>query len=154
MPALSKRQRILEAFRTRLEAIRLDDSEARFFTDVGWCVYLQEFPELGPEDPDAAVAIVLPEDEVPAQMVNVVTRLPIEIHALAKVGDASRPWETVEAVLADIRRAIELEDRTLGGLLRDQMRRGPTKATEREPGSTTVGASITYPVLYVEGWGD
>lgn len=143
------RQTVLEALKTRLEAIQIADG---FQTDAGSLVVLGEIVELGEADPDAAIAIIVRDEEVPYQGENILIRLPIDIQAMAKAS-LSQPWVTIEHLLQDIKQAVELEDRRLSGLLRRDLERGPTRTLEREPGSTTVGAAIPYVALLVEGWG-
>ncbi len=125
--------------------------ERGFATDVGQRVYLGEAPQLGPDDPDAAVALLLGEQ--PGDLgLNVFTEIPLECQAHAKA-DLDAAWLTVENVIGDIKRAVELADRSLGGLVLQQLRRGPVKAIQREPGSTTIGASVTYLAQFKEAWG-
>ncbi len=146
--APTQRRRILEAFIARLEVILV---ERGFATDVGQKIFIGEIPQLGPSDPDAAIAIIVGEQ--PGNLgLNVFTQLPYEILAIAKA-DLDRAWLTVEDVIGDVKRAIELEDRTLGGLVLEQLSRGSVKTIPREPGSTTIGASITYLADFKEGWG-
>lgn len=147
------RQQILEAVRTRLLAIRTNNG---FRTDGGREVFLNETPMLGPDDPDVAIAIVTDDDEVNWQGEQVVIALPIGIQALAKADMLSgEPWIAVEQVIGDIKQAVELADRTFGGLFPHphQFDRGQTRTLEREAGSAVVGASITYRALYKEVWG-
>ena len=145
----SRRQQILEALRARLWAIR---TTAGFATDAGETVFLGETPELGPDDPEQAIAMVV-EDEIPTyQGENLYTTIPIVIAALAKA-DLDEPWLAVEAVLGDIKAAVELADRTLGGLVTRQIQRGPTRTMQRDAGSVTVGVAIEYRCPLVEAWG-
>lgn len=146
--AATQRRRILEALMARLEVILVSRG---FATDVGQQVIVGEIPQLGPSDPDAIVAIMVGEQ--PGNLgLNVFTQLPYEVLAIAKA-DLDKAWLTVEDVIGDVKRAIELEDRTLDGLVLDQLSRGPVKSLPREPGSTTIGASITYLADFKEGWG-
>lgn len=145
----SRRQLILEALRDRVEVIA---TAAGYETDAGRAVFVGEAPDLGEDDPDQAIALIV-GDEVPgSQAENVHTELPINIAALAKA-DIDQPWLAAEAVLGDIKRAVELEDRTLGGLVKLRLQRGPTRTMQREPGSATVGIAIQYRAPYVEKWG-
>jgi hypothetical protein len=146
---MTKRQAILTALVARVSAIAI---AAGFATDAGATVFLGEAAELGPDDPDAAIALVL-EDDSPQDKGYLYVQLPIAVAALAKA-DLETPWLTIEAIVGDIKRAVEHEDRTLGGLLKGPMTRGATRTLTREPGSTTVGASVTYICSYVEAWGD
>jgi hypothetical protein len=148
--AASVRQRIIEAFLTRVLAIATADG---FDTDAGRTVFLGEAPQLGESDPSEAIALVVGDDQVKYQGVNLLIALPISIQALAKA-DLEQPWLAAEAVLGDIKRAVELADRTLGGLVQRQFERGTTRALPRVPGSTTVGIVIEYQAPYVEAWGN
>jgi hypothetical protein len=147
---MSRRQDILEVFRARLQAIRLT---AGFATDAGETVFLGETPELGPDAPEVAIAIVA-DDELPShQAENVASTLPVVIAALAKA-DLAQPWLAAEAVLGDIKKAVELADRTLGGLVPSYIERGATRTMQRDAGSVTVGVAIEYRCLIVERWGN
>ena len=146
----SARLGIIAAFKTRLEAIRADDG---FNTDAGLAVVAGEVPTLGPDDPDVAIAVLVGDDEPKAQGNALFIRLPIELAAVAKA-TLDAPWVAVEAVLEDIKRAMELQDRTLGGLAVSNIERGSTRTLPRESGSTTVGAAMTYFCSYKEAWGN
>lgn len=146
----SRRQLILETMRTRLLAILV---ASNFNTNAGREVHLNEEVNLGPNDPEVAIAIIVNDDEVRFSVGDkLAVDLPIEIQALARA-DAAEPWIAVEQVIQDIKRAVELADRRLGGLLQKDMERGSTRTIARKGGSTTVGAAIAYPVQYAEAWG-
>lgn len=145
----SRRRAILEAMQARLETIH---TAAGFATEAGAAVFLNETPALGPDDPDVAIAMLVGDDTSTWQGLHVMLQLPIEIQALAKA-DTAAPWWAAEDVLADIKRAMEQVDRTLGGLVKRQIERGVTRTLAREAGSTTVGVSITYVAPYTERWG-
>lgn len=149
MSSPSKRQRIVLALMTRLQAIRTVDG---FETGAGSAVFYGETPSLGPDDPEVAIVVVPQEDESSYQGVKMFLKLPIQIQAIAKA-DVNTPYLAAEAVLTDIKRAVELTDRTLGGLVARQIERGPTVVLPREPGSETVGLGITYRAPYEEVWG-
>lgn len=144
------RELILSAFLVRVGEIRTANG---FNTEVGWKVFLGETPVLGPDDPEAALAIVVREDVVPFQGENVLVHLALEFQAIAKA-DINHAWLMVERVLADIKRAVELPDRTLGKLVPRRIERGSSRTLPREPGSTVVGAGVTYTAPYVEAWGN
>ena len=146
---MSRRSDILTGFQTRLEAILIAGG---FVTDAGENVHLGEAPSLGPDDPDIAVVIIVNEDSVTYQGEQVMVNLPLTLQAIAKA-DLEEPYLAAEQVLGDIKKAVELADRTLGGLVKRQIQRGPTRTLPREPGSTTVGVGITYIVPYTELWG-
>lgn len=146
---MSTRHAILLAVLTRVSAIEVANGYA---TDAGLTIRFGESAELGPDDPDAAVAIVVGDDQVEDEGADILTRLPFEVQALAKA-DTAQPWLTIEAVLDDLKRAMETVDRTLGGLLTRDLLRGRTRTLRREPGATTVGAARSYTATYVESWG-
>jgi len=150
----SRRQRILEVMKGRLETIQVVDG---FQTDAGQHVLLGELPEFGPADPAQAIALIPGEDVVNPHLSNIPIEWPLNICALvpARVRES---WKDIEAMLADIKQAVELEDRLLGGLLvegrsRLGLFRGTTETLERRSGSEFVGAVITYVAPYVEAWG-
>jgi hypothetical protein len=153
----SVRQLILEALATRLRAIvagNTTDQGATFQTDAGAQVLLNESPAFGPDDPAQAIAMRVDEDELIFSNENHYIRIPITIEALARA-DLSAPYLVAEQVLADIKRAVELRDRSLGGLAAKSkgIERGSSQALQREDGSTGVGCSVRYFVPYLEGWG-
>lgn len=144
------RRRALEAIVARLQDIQTANG---YLTNAGSVVYLGGSPGLGKDDPDVALAVVILDDEVTYVGENIRVNLPIEIQALAKA-ELDNPYIASESVLADVKTAVELEDRRLGGLLRDRMKRGSTRTLEREPGSLDVGVSVLYTLPMVEKWGD
>lgn len=152
----SRRRSILEEALARLQAIQTADG---FNTNAGQAVSLNEVPELGEDDPDVIVALLMGDDEPKQQGLKIFVDLPIEIQAVAKIakpatpGEPWHPWIAAEDVLEDIKRAFELDDMTFGGLLNCEMDRGTTSTAERQPGSTTVGLSIGYRLRYSEKWG-
>lgn len=142
---ITRRQAILEALVARVQAIAVSHG---FNTDAGLTVFLGDAPQLGPDDPPAAIAVVPRETRPQSERMEM---LPIEIQALAKA-DLEQPYLAAEAILSDIVTAVELEDRTLGGLVKF-MEIGPTRLLPREPGSTTVGTAILYELMYVRVYG-
>lgn len=152
MAEVTRRAQIIAALAARLEVITI---RAGYATNVGALLFINETPALGAADPDEAVAMVIQDDEVGHQAEKVVVTLPIELQALAKAS-LEEPWLNVEAVLGDIKRAVELPDRTLGGLLLRQwgIQRGTTRTLPREDGSLSVGIGLTYRLPYYELWGE
>lgn len=151
----STRQRILEVVKARLEAIVEGQPSADgvvFATSAGELVFMNETPALGPDDPDIAIAVVVGDDAPNRTGEHVSLELPLELQAIAKA-DLEEPWAAAEMVLADIKRAMELRDRTLEGLVRPRMERGVTRTLEREPGTPVVGVGIAYLCPYIEQWG-
>ena len=145
----TRRELILSEFVERLQKIRTADGYA---TDAGALILLGQVVALGPDDPPAAIAIV-PQDDVPVhQGVQHFIRWPIEIQAIANP-ELDKAWLMVEAMLGDIKRAVETVDRTLANLVPRTIERGATRILPREPGVAVVGVGITYVVPYAESWG-
>lgn len=153
-PAVPHRAQILTAILARLATIRRVNG---FATDAGGAVLVGEIA-IGPDDADCAIAVV-PGETGPLgdRTINKVAEtLPIVIAALARVlsyTDYAAAWLRAEAVLADIKQAVEIEDRTLGGLIPLDLRRGSTVTLERSEGSDTLGVAITYEAPYYTAWG-
>lgn len=150
----SKRKKIIRAIRTRLEAIKRNAEG--FATNAGAQIHVAFFPQLGPDDPYPCLAIATGTDSLGNQQAKIAITLPIEISVVAHVDikGGADPLDVVEDGISDVKRAIELEDRTLGGLLPNKLQRGPVTAYEREPGSRLVGSVVTYVAFYTEDWGD
>lgn len=153
----SRRQQILEALKARVEAIiagaESTPGGAVYQTSAGLHVYLGEEPGFGPDDPDLAIAIVVGDEEPGYQGENIFINLPIGFRVLAKAS-LDEPWTAVEAVIADVKRAVEQPDRTLGGLVKRQIQRGAVSTLQREAGSLAVGAVSVYRAPYLEMWGN
>lgn len=154
----SVRQAALAELVRRLEQVAIDNN---FQTNAGQKVFLGEAVQLGPDDPEATIAVVVQPDNPTHSMVNVGIELTVEIVAVVREnaavitepGRERAPWFTIEAILADIKRAVET-DYDLGGiLLTNGLRRGSTRPLEREAGSEFVGASVEYVLHYAERWG-
>jgi hypothetical protein len=153
MPDLTPRRLfILRALSARVAVITVDNG---FATDIGKAVYLGEGVELGDDDPAQVVAVVPGEDSTPFTGENVLVKWPVTIQALVKVS-LDDPTAAIEMALGDIKRAVELDDRTLGGLLTrgQRLTRGATRTVFRQPGSTTAGVGITYLAPFLEQWGN
>lgn len=150
----SLRQALLEQlYRARLQAIQIADGYA---TDAGSHVFLGEAPIFGTDDPPAAIAIVVGDDELlKAQGKAIFIRLPVEIQCLATVERErlSEPWAVIEEMLGDVKKAMEQDDELLHGNDKRTLARGVTRVLPREPGTTSVGAGITYTLGYQELWG-
>jgi hypothetical protein len=144
-----RRQLILEALKARIERIARSRD---FRTDAGHLVFLHEEVELGQDDPETAVAIVAGEDEPSWHGEHTFLTLPVEFWAVVKISQRE-PWKAAEQVLADIKEAIELPDRTLGRLLKPNLERGVTRTVPRVPGSQYVVIGITYTCRFTEVWG-
>lgn len=150
MAGTSKRQLVLEAFKRRLEAIKDADG---FFTNAGDYVSLWERKVFGTADPDEWLVVIPGEDSIGMQQVKVVSNLQVVI-GLGVKATLEEPWARIEQLLMDVKKAMELEDRTLGGLLTNRLQRGSTQPFVREPGSKRLAASIVYIAPIAEVWGE
>ncbi len=147
----SYRKRILAALRDRVAEITPENG---FSTEAGRHIFIGALPQLGENDPDAAIAIA-PEDLEPTyQGEHVRGEWPIAVIAVANASaNRDDPWMVVEDVLADIQRAVELPDRFLDGLCRHHFRCGTTRTYPRETGSESVAVAQTYLFPVVRVWG-
>lgn len=151
MPEPSIRRQILDVYATRMAAVQGVNG---FFTEAGRAVYVGEIPGLTTEDPDDGIAIVGGPDDWTQQGKAFFVAWPITIWAITKA-DREAPYLALENTLADITRAFELADMTLGGLVMQPVRRtSPRLTLEREPGSLVVGVGVTYTNDFKEGWGN
>ncbi len=155
-PAASSRERAIDELVTRVSRITQENG---FGTDAGLQVLLMERPVFGPDDPPAALVIVVPEDAPdPRQREHVITTVTFNVQAIVPAaieGQDWLPWREIERILADIKRAVELPDRTLGGaLITDGLTRGATRPLEREPGAEVVGGAVEYHAMFGEVWGN
>jgi hypothetical protein len=152
---MSVRSEAITEIRARLTRIRTANG---FLTEVGQQLFVGERPTLGPGDPVATIALQILEDEVGHQGEHIVSVVPVTAEAIVQA-DADDPWSTVEAVIADIKKAIETDlsgnrDYDLSGkLVRHGLERGPTAPLDREEGSVFVGAGVTYRLMLRERWG-
>lgn len=151
----SVRQQILAELLGRVAEIKVENG---YQSDAGQKIFFGEVPQLGPDDPDEALAVLV-RDDLPSDQSGygvdadgvIVTMLPVELQAIVKA-DLEQPWVTVEAIVSDIKQAIETSDRGLGGLLTLNLFRGRIRALAREPGSTFVGAGVEYRAVFAESW--
>lgn len=151
----SIRQRIVEAFKARLEAIHGPD----FQTNAGQRVYLGVDAEFDEEndltDPSDTAAIEMRIGEIPKpdhQMERIQFLMPI-IVTLITVASYRQPWIAIEAARGDVTRAVMTDDRTLGGLVPSDIEIGEQREMPRERGSEVVGWEMTFEVLFSEAWG-
>jgi len=146
---ITRRVLILE----RLGALAATITKANGYdSDAGLKVFIGGTGELGPADPDYAIALV-PGDELAEEQGRISNTLPVAVQAIGK-SDALDAWINLELLLGDLKKAIELEDRTLGSVLKGVMKRGITRSIERPPGATTIGLEIFYTCPYVDEWGN
>jgi len=146
---MSVRQSILTEIVSRLSGISLLGG---YQTDAGALVFVGQTPALSEADPEQALALVVGSDAVGYQGENVLTQLSIVVHAILRA-DVDEPTLASEAVIADIKKAVEI-DRDLGGILTPRgLERGTTTAALRSQGSEYVAATVEYRCRFVERWG-
>lgn len=146
----AKRHRIVAYAADALSGIAI---EKGFRTDAGQSLFVGFVPQLGEDDGDAAIALVVGPDQIVRTGEKVLINLPLVVYAIAKLSLGASAWMGIEMMLADIKQALEIEDRSWGRLLAPFLERGQTVTLEREPGSLVLGASITYIAPYTERWG-
>jgi hypothetical protein len=147
---VSAREDVLRELASRLAGITTSNG---YNTNAGQKVFLGQEPNLGPNDPTEALAIVVGADSPGYQGENVAYEVTVEIQALVRA-DVSDPLLAMEAVLADIKKAVE-QDHDLGGLLIERgLERGSTRPFDRETGSEYPGVGIEYNLYLQEAWGD
>jgi hypothetical protein len=145
---MSTRQDVIGELVSRVEDISIVNG---YQTDAGLTLFVGATRQLGPDDPNTAICVLVRDDAATDLGGDVSTTLPVECQAIGKVTlDAA--WLTVEAIIADIRKAIETGDRTLDGLLTRDLVRGRTRALPRDPGSTQIGAGVEYRATFLESW--
>jgi hypothetical protein len=157
-PPKSTREKILDAVVARLAVIATDHEDITFASAAGQSVHLGEAPPFGPDDPLEAIVVAVGDDDPRFQGEAFLIVLPLSIQAIVAVPagqlEIGAAYRAAEAILADVKRAIELEDRTLGGLVKwHGLERGSTRTLRREPGSEFVGIEIGYSAPYAESWG-
>jgi hypothetical protein len=151
-PEPSVRELIAEAMLERAQVIR---QSGGFWTDAGATIVLGQRLQLGEDDPDSALEVLVGDDEPTTyQNGKLFYRIPFVFTALSRAGRADA-WRDAERLLADVKRAIELDDLRLDGLLEHPgLERSPASVVPRDPGSTDVGISVTYFAPLAESWGD
>lgn len=147
---MSNREAILAWLVGRLSGILTADGYA---TNAGQAVHFGDILELGKDEPDVVIAIVIDDDEVGYQGESTQINLPIEFQAVAKV-DIDLAALKAEAVLGDVKRAIEIAGRRVAELGHLRIERGTTRVVPREPGSELVAVGVTYVFPYTEPWGN
>ena len=151
----SKRIGALTELKRRLEQITITNG---FSTDAGKNVLLGENAKLGPDDPETAIAIVVgssTEEHLGFSKV-IVSRVGLSLQAFAKAApaDGADPFLVAEDVVADIKRAAELEDRTLNGYCSNPgFSRASVTPAKRLEASEYVGAKVDYSLTFEEAWG-
>ncbi len=146
---MSVRQSILTELISRLSGIAVVNG---YQTDSGAVVYDGQTPSLAEGDPEQALAVVVGGETLGYQGENVLVLLSVVVHALLRA-DVDQPTLASEAVIADVKKAVEV-DHNLGGILQPRgLERGETTAARREQGSEFVAATVEYRFRFVERWG-
>jgi len=160
MTQKSKRQLALTDLVNRLSFIQVAKG---YNTDAGLHIFLGEVPRFGPNDPPAALAVVVGDDSPETTGGTTRTRVPFEVQAIVPA-DMTAPTLAIEEIIADIKEAVEIEadgsvDRYLGVIdgkpatLSKGLQRGAIRSIRREPGSEYVGAAVEYVATFEEKWG-
>ncbi len=150
----SHRAEILLATLARLRTIQ---RVTGYRTDAGLSVIVGALT-LGPDDPFEAICL-LPARTTPLGSPigeHVAVDLPLQIAGVARVSswqEYADAWLRSEAMIADVIQAMETEDRTLGGLVHGDLRRGDVEPIERDGGAMDVGMLVTYHAPYRTAWG-
>jgi hypothetical protein len=165
----SRREGAILALRDRLSKITIANG---YSCDAGKVIWLGEIVVLGADDPDAQLGLIIGDDsqddgDTPATSLD--CTFPVEVEGIVRVLpsaasanggplDPAAPLEppvvAVERLIADIKRAVELEDRSLEGWATPTgLQRGPTRTIAREAGSEFAGCSVEYRITVEEHWG-
>ncbi len=148
----SKRTLIIAAVAARLGEIQVEND---FNTDAGLSVLFGDGPVFGPDDPPAVLSIVVETDQPGRhQGENVTAMFGFEVQAIVKV-DIQHPTLAMEAMVEDVKRAIETEDRSFDGLaVRNSLKRGQTRVIDRPAGGEYCGLGVQYQCVVAEEWGN
>ena len=149
----STRQEILAEIISRLEGIR---RTAGYQTDIGARVVIGEVPVFSEGDEEQWLSVEPSDSDINHSMENVGAEWIVEVQAMSRA-DAESPWLTIEALIADVCKAIENDsdgetDRDLGGLC-IEIRKASDRIIKREAGSDYVGAAVGYRILFGRPWG-
>jgi hypothetical protein len=82
-----------------------------------------------------------------------VAELNIGVAAFVHAESFDQPGLQLEDLVEDVKRAIEQQDRTLGGLTTGNIEATGCQVFEREIGSEQVGVLVTYMVPTADTWG-
>lgn len=154
---MSRRKDIVGEILARLQGISVAGG---FRTDAGGTVLVNELPEFGEvapggDTPAAVLVIMVGADERTWSGKAFMARLPMAVMGLVDTDrvDTGDAWMLAEDLAADIKQAIETEDRRLGTLLMEFLERGDTELLAREPGTSTMGVVVNYVAPFKEPWG-
>ncbi len=146
----SKLQRIIDAVADRLAVI---NTGAGYYTDIGNSVFRNQ---RDPQENELPCCLVFFGERAAEtqQCENIRTAMTITVIGYTERLSDSEDQGT--QILADIQRAVELADDTLGGLLRGQF--GLAFVSDEifmpEVGANAAGARVTYSAPHVRIYGD
>jgi hypothetical protein len=152
MPTVPIRKHIVQAVIDRLRTIRRVNG---YETDAGQNLIVGAIA-MGPDDPNVGLSLV-PEQSATADRVRAKAAfvLPLQIGAIARVlswAQSDDAWLRAEDVIGDVHQAMETDDFTVDGRA-FEIRLASELPLERGEGEETVGAALTYEVIYARGWG-
>jgi hypothetical protein len=147
----TKREAVIGAMLERLAAITKANG---FATDAGATLHVNEHLGEGPDDPASGLMVLIGDEGQNWQQPGLacIVQLPITVAAITKTA-LTESWKLTEALIGDVQRAMELEDRHLNKLLCQELIVGPVRAYQRDAGSDEVGSTVTYVATFKRGWG-
>ncbi len=145
-----KLYKIIDAIAKRLEVIFQEDG---FYTNMGLSVIRTQRAPQADEMP--CCIVYLGERSAESQQCDR-TRCTMLINVIGYAERLPDAEQLGMQIMADIQRAVELEDTTLGGLLRGQFGLGfeSEEIFVPEVGANVVGARVTYSAPNVRIYGD
>lgn len=151
VPMRSVREQVADALMERVLEIQKVNG---FNTDAGVTVVLGQKVRPGESDPDTVLQVTVGVETVATwQAGKVFYKIPYVFEVISRAGRAES-WRDAERLLQDVKRAVELPDTTLDGLLEHPgLERSPARTLERDPGAEDVGIEITYFACVQESWG-
>lgn len=159
-PPASRRELAFNDLLHRLEFVQTANG---FNTDAGLSLFIFEEAQLGDDDP-IAIQVEPGADRPTMAGRRITAELPIQIQALVfspAFGTVAEKVHALEGLVADIKRAVEIDDGAkadlqhgLEGTRPKGLIRGVTLPLERKPGSLIVGVAVEYIAIFQEAWGE
>jgi hypothetical protein len=144
----------VRAFVARLETI---DGTGAYLTNAGRSIIVGAEPNLGESDVTEGIVLQVGADLIEWVQEHCRIQLPLLVQLVAKVESLEASMaaqDRLEALLHDVKVAVETADRRLGLGAKLNLSRWTTAPLERQPGSEYVGVVIEYRVGYSEKWGE
>jgi|GEM_PF-6312965 len=141
---------IIKAIETRLLAI---DASGLFNTDIGSTVVRGKRNFQSDELP-ACCCYLLPRtfEDAPAHGDRLKMDATVVVESHGATGD--HPEDTAILMMADIQRAIELEDETLGGLVIGKLQYQGDAISYPDDGGKHVSVQVQYAIPHMRHYGD